>query len=130
MHVIILYLLAPLYYGYTRNGPSCFPTINVQASPPKVTLGLTSTYSLVQCIDSVSCNYCDSIPSLCSPTPCSYAPWCPACQQFTETWERFAQWAAEDKSFRLRVGKVDVSVETSELNTCSLIVFFFLGTTV
>ena len=41
----------------------------------------------------------------------SYAPWCPACKQFTDTWESFADWAIERG---MKVGKVDVTVETSK----------------
>jgi thiol-disulfide isomerase/thioredoxin len=40
-----------------------------------------------------------------------YAPWCPACKQFAKTWESFAEWTAGDEN-GLRVGKVDVTVET------------------
>ena len=44
----------------------------------------------------------------------SYAPWCPACKQFSATWENFAEWALEEPSRNLRVGEVDVTKETSE----------------
>lgn len=41
----------------------------------------------------------------------SYAPWCPACKQFASTWESFAN---EMKDTDVRVGKVDVTADSSK----------------
>ena len=41
----------------------------------------------------------------------SYAPWCPACKQFSQTWESLAEWAVE-RGNGVRVGKVDVTAES------------------
>ena len=53
----------------------------------------------------------------------SFAPWCPACKQFSATWEQFAEWA-DDEREELQVGKVDVTAETSKalLNMCTVVV--------
>ena len=42
----------------------------------------------------------------------SFAPWCPACKQFSGTWEQFGRWAAVKRE-DLQVGKVDVTAATS-----------------
>lgn len=34
------------------------------------------------------------------------APWCPACRQFTETWNKFADWG---RDLDINVGVVDVT---------------------
>lgn len=38
--------------------------------------------------------------------PCSYAPWCPACQQLQPVWKEFADWG-EDMG--VNIAKVDVT---------------------
>ena len=45
----------------------------------------------------------------------SYAPWCPACQQFSSTWENFGN-TMENRveEDRIGVGKVDVTEEPSK----------------
>ena len=43
----------------------------------------------------------------------SFAPWCSACKQFASTWESFGDWASES-DVDVRVGKVDVTTESSE----------------
>ncbi len=40
----------------------------------------------------------------------SYAPWCPACQQFESEWVQFAYRSAD---YNVNVAKVDIAVQTS-----------------
>uniref|UniRef100_A0A8C0UTH9 Thioredoxin related transmembrane protein 4 n=1 Tax=Cyanistes caeruleus TaxID=156563 RepID=A0A8C0UTH9_CYACU len=49
------------------------------------------------------------------PSPISYAPWCPACQQIEATWESFAK---ESERLGITVGKVDVTQEPGTSVMC------------
>lgn len=40
---------------------------------------------------------------------CSYAPWCPACQNLQPEWESFAEWGED---LEVKVAKVDVTEQT------------------
>ncbi|CAN0313533.1 unnamed protein product [Lampetra planeri] len=40
-----------------------------------------------------------------------YAPWCPACQQLQPEWVKLAAWS---KDLNIRVGKVDITLQTAE----------------
>lgn len=54
----------------------------------------------------------------CLPSPFSYAPWCPACQQIEATWESFAR---ESERLGITVGKVDVTQEPGMAQSRALI---------
>ena len=49
---------------------------------------------------------------LCNLIPCSYAPWCPACQQLQPAWKEFADWG-EDMG--VNIAKVDVTEQPGRL---------------
>jgi len=43
----------------------------------------------------------------------SYAPWCPACKGFTETWIKFGDWSGNHGN-NFKVGKIDVTQNAGE----------------